>query len=351
MSYLEIVDLSKKYEGAPNYTIKDLNLTVEQGEFVTLLGKSGCGKTTLLRLLCGFEVPDQGQIILNGKIISSKKVWIPPEKRNIGMVFQDYALFPNMTAWGNIAFPISKDKECSNKTNEMLKLIELYDFKDHYPHQLSGGQQQRVAIGRALIRQPNILLLDEPFSNLDVELKEVMYEEVLKVLRKTDTTAVFVTHDQMEALSISTRIAILHEGQIQQINTPYEVYNKPSNSFVAEFLGKVNMFHGVLENSNTISCEIGSIVSQDTIPYEKDTLVKFIIRPEDISISSSGTMKGTIASLTYLGMYYSATVLIHTRNHSKWPLLMVLPGIQDIKIDQEISFDLLIASKHHIFIE
>jgi iron(III) transport system ATP-binding protein len=350
MAYVEIKNLSKKYNNAPDFTIKNLNLTVEKGELITILGKSGCGKTTLLRLLSGFEVPNEGQVILNGNVISSKNLWMPPEKRNIGMVFQDYALFPNMTAWQNIAFAINKDADYKKKTNDMLKLVGLYESKDKYPHQLSGGQQQRVAIGRALIRQPDILLLDEPFSNLDMELREVTRSEVLKLLKKTGTTAIFVTHDQIEALSISQRIAILNEGKIQQIATPHDIYNKPANVFVSEFIGKSNLFTGKVQDSNSILWEDILISCKDDIPYKKGTIAKFMIREEDVLINKDGALKGTIVNFTYMGMHYSATLKIKTPNNKTFMLKALLPGSSDATLGQKINLDLFIKSKYHIFL-
>lgn len=351
MAYVEIKNLSKKYDNASDFTIKNLNLTVEKGELITVLGKSGCGKTTLLRLLSGFEVPNEGEIILNGNVISSKNVWVPPEKRNIGMVFQDYALFPNMTSWENIAFAINKDTDYKNKTDDMLKLIGLYDSKNKYPHELSGGQQQRVAIGRALIRQPNILLLDEPFSNLDLELREIMRAEVLKLFKKTATTAIFVTHDQIEALSISQRIAILNEGKIQQIATPYDIYNKPANVFVSEFIGKANLFTGKVQSSNSILWEDILISCQDNIPYEKGTISKFMIREEDVRINKDGALKGTIVNFTYMGMNYSATLSIKTPNNKTFMLKVLLPGSEDVELGKEVNLDLFIKSKYHVFLD
>ncbi|WP_461206010.1 ABC transporter ATP-binding protein [Clostridium sp. DL1XJH146] len=351
MAYVEIKNLSKKYNTAKDFTIKNLSLTIEKGELITILGKSGCGKTTLLRLLSGFEVPNEGEIILNGKMISSNNVWVPPEKRNIGMIFQDYALFPNMTAFQNIAFAINKDPNYKNKTKNMLKLIGLYDSKHKYPHELSGGQQQRVAIGRALIRQPAILLLDEPFSNLDLELREAMQWEVLKLFKKTETTAIFVTHDQIEALSISKRIAILNEGKIQQIATPYDIYNKPRNSFVSEFIGRANLFTGKIQSSNSILWENIIISCKDNIPYEKGTKLKFMIREEDVFINKNGPLKGTIVSFTYMGMNYSATLSIKTPNNKILMLKILLPGSSNVEIGAEVKLDLFIKSKHHIFLE
>lgn len=351
MAYVEIKNLSKKYDNASDFTIKNLNLTVEKGELITVLGKSGCGKTTLLRLISGFEVPSDGEIILNDNVISSKNIWLAPEKRNIGMVFQDYALFPNMTTWQNIAFGITKDADYKNKTNDMLKLIDLYESKDKYPHELSGGQQQRVAMGRALIRQPNILLLDEPFSNLDLELREVMRSEVLKLLKKTGTTAIFVTHDQVEALSISQRIAILNEGDIQQIAPPYDIYNKPANVFVSEFIGNSNLFTGKVQDLNSILWEDILISCKDVIPYKKGSKTKFIIREEDVRISKDGSLKGTIVSFSYMGMKYSAILSIKTPNNKTILLKVLLPGSINAELGKEIHLDLFIKSQYYIFLD
>jgi len=349
MASLEIKNLSKKYDGAAEYIIKDLDLSVEKGEFLALLGKSGCGKTTLLRLICGFESHSEGEIILNGKVISSGNTWVPPEKRNIGMVFQDYALFPNMTAWGNVAFAVRKKKKRISKTDKMLKLMEIYDVKDKYPHQLSGGQQQRVAIARALIRKPDILLLDEPFSNLDLDIREAVREEIRRILRKVNSTVILVTHDQAEALSISQRIAVLHEGKIQQIASPYEIYNRPANIFVAEFVGKANVFEGIAGDADAILCKFGIVQSKDSIPYRKGTPVKFIIRPENVVIGNEGEMKGVIANYKYLGTHYDVMISVNGQNNAEQQIAAIIPGEGEVRINQEIRFNLYIESHHHVF--
>lgn len=349
MSSLEIRNLSKKYNNASDYIIKDLNFNVEKGEFLTLLGNSGCGKTTLLRLICGFEPHSEGEILLNGKVISSSSIWVPPEKRNIGMVFQDYALFPNMTAWGNVAFAVRKKKKCISKTDKMLKLMEIFDVKDKYPHQLSGGQQQRVAIARALIRKPDILLLDEPFSNLDLGIREAVREEIQKILRKMDATVILVTHDQTEALSISQRVAILHDGKIQQIATPYEIYNRPANLFVAQFVGKTNVFEGLVEGVDTVLSSFGIVQVKDNMPYRMGTTIKFIIRPEDVVISKEGKTKGVITRYNYAGTHYDVVISVKGSNEAELQVLATLPGESEIRINDEIKFDLFIKSNHHIF--
>lgn len=349
MASLEIRNLSKKYNNASEYIVKNLDLSVEKGEFLTLLGKSGCGKTTLLRLICGFESLSEGEIMLNGKVISNNRIWIPPEERNIGMVFQDYALFPNMTAWENVAFAVRKKKKSVSKTDKMLKLMEIYDVRDKYPHQLSGGQQQRVAIARAIIRKPDILLLDEPFSNLDLDIRETVRGEIQRILRKINSTVILVTHDQIEALSISQRIAILHEGKIQQIAAPYEIYNRPANIFVAEFVGKANIFEGIVSDANTILYKLGTVASRDNIPYRKGTHVKFMIRPENVVISGEGRSKGVIVHYNYSGTHYDVVISTKSMDNAELLLSAILPGDGEIRLNEEISFDLNIKSSHHIF--
>lgn len=351
MAYLEVRDLSKKYNTSSNYVLKRLNLCIEKGELVTLLGKSGCGKTTLLRILCGFETHNKGDILLKDKIISNKNIWVPPEKRNIGIVFQDYALFPNMTAWGNIAFALGKDKNKIPKTDEMLKIMDLYNIKNNYPHQLSGGEQQRVALARALIRRPDVLLMDEPFSNLDLEIREIVRDETLKILREIGATVIFVTHDQMEALSISDKIAILNNGKIQQFGTPYEIYNKPVNLFIAEFIGRVNVLKGIVLDSYTLFTGLGNIVSKEVITYDKDTKVKFIIRPEDIVLRDNGSFIGTIIKFNYQGPIYDTLVEADVFYSEPIYIRIIVPGSMSIKAGDRLSFDISVKSKHHIFVD
>lgn len=349
MAYLEVKNLSKKYNTSSDYVLKRLNLSIEKGELVTLLGKSGCGKTTLLRILCGFENHSKGDILLKGKIISNKNIWVPPEKRNIGIVFQDYALFPNMTAWGNVAFALGKNKDKTAQTDEMLKIMGLYDIRNNYPHQLSGGQQQRVALARALIRRPDVLLMDEPFSNLDLEIREMVKDETLKILREIEATVIFVTHDQMEALSISEKIAILEGGKIQQYDTPYEIYNRPANMFVAEFIGRVNILEGIVQDPNTFSTSLGNINSKEAIPHQKGTRARFIVRPEDVVLGDAGALKGTIIKSNYQGSLYDALIAADVAYHDPLYLRILVPGSMNIKAGDRLTFDISIKSKHHVF--
>ncbi|MGI5998945.1 MAG: ABC transporter ATP-binding protein [Lutispora sp.] len=350
MAYLEVRNLSKKYNTSSDYVLKRLNLSIEKGEFVTLLGKSGCGKTTLLRVICGFETHNKGEIWLKDRIISSPTIWIPPEKRNIGIVFQDYALFPNMTAWDNIAFALGKDKNKVSETDKIMKIMSLYDIRNHYPHQLSGGQQQRVALARALIRKPDVLLMDEPFSNLDLEIREMVRDETLKILKDIGATVVFVTHDQMEALSISDKIAILEEGKIQQIGSPFEIYNHPKNMFVAEFIGRVNMLEGTVVDSYALSTVLGSVVSKEAIPYKEGAKIKFMIRPEDIRLKKDGKFTGTVIKTNYQGSLYDALIAVYIPYHEPIYIRILAPGSMNIKPGDRLSFDMNVKSKHHMFL-
>ena len=223
-----------------NRVLRDVELEIRQGELFTLLGPSGCGKTTILRILAGFLFPTEGRILIEGKDVTKE----PPEKRGMGVVFQNYALFPNMTVEENILYGLkvrrSPKEEMEKKCQSFLELTGLSDYRDRRIDQLSGGQQQRVAIARALIVEPKMLLLDEPLSNLDVALRVKMREEIQEIQRKTGVTTLFITHDQQEALSISHRIAVLDHGVVQQVGTPQEIYNRPANRFVADFVGVSN---------------------------------------------------------------------------------------------------------------
>ena len=238
MTHLTLSNISKEFSGTT--VVQDFNLEVEQGEFVSFLGPSGCGKTTTLRMVAGFEIPTRGTITINGVDITNN----PPNGRNVGMIFQAYALFPNMTVAQNIGFGLRIRKESESlikeRVAEMLSLIHLESKADSYPYQLSGGQQQRVALGRALANQPQVLLLDEPLSALDAKIRVQLRSEIRAIQKKLGITAIFVTHDQEEALSISDRIVVMYEGKIEQVGSPFEVYNFPKTAFVANFVGTLN---------------------------------------------------------------------------------------------------------------
>ncbi|GLV54042.1 ABC transporter ATP-binding protein [Dictyobacter sp. S3.2.2.5] len=260
--YLQIKQLNKTY--GSRQVVSDLDLEVREGEVLSLLGPSGCGKTTILRMLAGLVTPDSGYIEVGGRVFFDGRRGLPVEERSLGMVFQDYALWPHMTVAQNISFglrlrrvPTSQIKE---RLRTLLELVNLSGYEQRYPYQLSGGQQQRVAVARALATEPRLLLLDEPLSSLDAALRETMSAELVQLFKRLGITTINVTHDQNEAMTMSDRITVLRDGRVQQIGTPTELYLKPQNSFVASFMGQANMLPGALANGHS---ETGSLVLQD----------------------------------------------------------------------------------------
>ncbi len=288
MAFLNIKNLKKSF-GA-NTVVHDFSLAVEKGEFISFLGPSGCGKTTVLRMIAGFETPDQGVIEINGQDVVDLK----PNKRNIGMVFQAYALFPNMTVAQNVAFGLrvsGKPKaEIDATVKEMLELIRLEHLADRFPYQMSGGQQQRVALARALATKPQVLLLDEPLSALDAKIRISLREEIRAIQRQLGITTVFVTHDQEEALSISDRIVVMHEGKADQIGTPFDIYNRPASRFVASFVGTLNMLEARVTDPQQNQADLGGAiitVPQSLSAYKQGDMVTLALRPEAISLETS----------------------------------------------------------------
>ena len=273
--------------------VKNLDLLVEPGEFLTILGPSGCGKTTTLRMIAGLEEPNQGNIKLNDKVVFSRNegVVIPPEARNLGLIFQSYALWPHMTVEKNITLAlkeqkISKDEIASRLTNA-LDMVQLTGYAERYPSELSGGQQQRVAVARLIALRPTILLMDEPLSNLDAKLRTEMRASLKRLHRDLDATTVYVTHDQIEALTLSDRVIIMNEGQIMQEGSPYDIYHHPTNIFVAEFIGDpgINLFEGDIENGK-LNCGGISIPLPSNISSNNGRLTVGV-RPEKIEVSES----------------------------------------------------------------
>jgi putative spermidine/putrescine transport system ATP-binding protein len=253
--FVKFDKVDKSYDGKV-LVVKDLNLDIAEGEFITMLGPSGSGKTTCLMMLAGFETPTNGEIYLDGNPISN----IPPHKRGIGMVFQNYALFPHMTVYENLAFPLkvrkfSKD-ETDKKVEKALSMVSLSGFGSRMPGQLSGGQQQRVAVARALVFDPAVVLMDEPLGALDKNLRESMQYEIKHIHESIGVTVVYVTHDQSEALTMSNRIAVFNDGKVQQLSSPDKLYEEPVNSFVAEFIGENNTFHGEVADISGKKCKI-----------------------------------------------------------------------------------------------
>lgn len=286
MTYLlSCAHLSKKF-GAHGEVValENATLNVSSGEFVTLLGPSGCGKSTTLRLIAGFEKPDSGTITLNKQRVAGDGVFVPPEERRVGMVFQDYALFPHLSVQDNVAFGLSSSRQEKHRhANMILDLVGLDGFGKRLPHELSGGQQQRVALARALAPQPDVILLDEPFSNLDAALRAQVRGEVRSILKETNTTCIFVTHDQEEALSLSDRVAVMFDGLIEQIDTPSMVYRRPATQRVASFVGEGN-FLPAAAHGHVAHCILGEIPLMEHAQGE----ITLLVRPESLDLSADG---------------------------------------------------------------
>lgn len=295
--------------------VNDFDLVVKDGEFVSILGPSGCGKTTTLRMIAGFERATEGEIYIGDHCVSSsiKGSFAPPEKRDIGMVFQSYAVWPHMTVAENVGYPLKiqkvDKKEREERVQKMLELVHLGEYSKRYPHQLSGGQQQRVALARALVAQPGLLLLDEPLSNLDAKLRESMRFEILAIQKELGITVVYVTHDQGEAMAMSDRVVVMSAGVVQQIGAPHEIYTKPANKMVADFIGLVNFIDGevkgdrvFIKGSNVSFPNTAKVTCEATIA----------VRPENITMSlSGGQMEGQVTHRFYLGDAVDYRVNVH----------------------------------------
>lgn len=301
---VSLVNVTKKFGEV--LAVNNLSLNIQEGEFVSILGPSGCGKTTTLRMIAGLTRPNLGQVYIDKKDVSN----LPHYKRNIGMVFQDYALFPHMSVRDNVAFglytrKVPKDK-AQKRVDEMLDLVQLYGVGDRQPSKLSGGQQQRVALARALAIEPNVLLLDEPLSNLDLKLRQEMRVELRRIQRKVGTTAIFVTHDQVEALALSDRIAVMNQGYVVQADDPARLYEYPNTRFVASFLGDTNFFCGRVEG-DVIDVNGVKLKPRGGIEGQKGEEITVIVRPEKMKIRVEPTditiniASGVVDSYTYLG--------------------------------------------------
>ena len=306
---VEFINVQKTYDGT-ELVIKNLNLKIEKGEFLTLLGPSGSGKTTCLMMLAGFETPTHGKVMLGGVELNN----VPPHKRGIGMVFQNYALFPHMSVYENLAFPLEVRKFSANavktKVEKVLEMVELVQFGSRRPAQLSGGQQQRVALARALVFEPDLVLMDEPLGALDKNLREQMQYEIKHIHGNLGMTVVYVTHDQTEALTMSDRIAVFNDGIIQQLAPPNELYEKPGNAFVAEFIGENNRLQGTIKETKGSSCLVAvedNLISATNVNEQaKGSSVTLSLRPERIILNPKvGTdiniFEAEVLELIYLG--------------------------------------------------
>lgn len=338
-----------KYYGAV-VAAEDVNIEIQSGEFFTLLGPSGCGKTTTLRIIAGFETPDKGRVYFDDEDVT----FVKPYKRNTSMVFQNYALWPHMTVYENVAYGLKlrkkelglTDEDIRKMVKEALELVKLSGMENRYPLQLSGGQQQRVALARALVVKPRVLLLDEPLSNLDAKLRIEMREELRKLQRSLNLTTIYVTHDQVEAMSLSDRIAVMNKGRVVQVGSPKELYFKPRSLFVADFLGRSSIYPGELVSQSGEYAEArladADIIVRGVTPVEKlPRKVSVVIRPEIIRLGGGmveegdTVVKGVVDFAMFLGEKVEARVKI-----GNLPLLVYLPNTVDVSTGNEVELAL-----------
>ena len=304
---IDLKHITKQYEH--NVVLDDINLYIRRNEFLTLLGPSGCGKTTLLRIIGGFEECTKGEVFFEGKNI----VGLPPYKRKINTVFQKYALFPHLNVEENIAFGLNIKKmpkdQIAKKVKEMLELVNLQGYEKRSIDSLSGGQQQRIAIARALVNEPEVLLLDEPLGALDLKLRKGMQQELKRIQQTVGITFIFVTHDQEEALSMSDTIAVMNGGKIQQIGSPVDIYNEPKNAFVADFIGESNILEGLMKKDYLVNFKNVDFPCVDA-GFGENTAVDVVVRPEDIKIvkAEEGMLRGQVQSVTFKGVHYEMLI-------------------------------------------
>lgn len=346
MSDLTLHQVSHSY-GAKN-VINNLSLSLLEGQIGCLLGPSGCGKTTVLRAIAGFETISSGQISIGGEIVSQANQLTPPEKRKIGMVFQDYALFPHLTVAKNIGFGIAhlSTAQKHQRIEELLCLTGLENVANKFPYQLSGGQQQRVALARALAPKPRLLLMDEPFSNLDVELRERLSIEVRDILKQEGTTVLIVTHDQHEAFAIADMVGVMHQGHIQQWTTPYELYHKPQTRFIANFIGQGVFLPGTVLNSTTVEIELGILkgdLPTECEPYscancKNSCHVDVLIRPDDIIHDDTSSTLAEVESKIFRGAEFLYTLKLPSGRKA----LSLVPSHHNHEIGEFIGIKLAI---------
>lgn len=314
--------------------LENISFHVNSGEICCLLGPSGCGKTTVLRAIAGFQPLSQGEITLNDQLLSSSKFQLEPEYRNIGMVFQDYALFPHLTVLDNILFGIRKRPRAEQQkiANDLLALTRLEDTKKRFPHELSGGQQQRVALARALAPNPTLLLLDEPFSNLDIDLRRHLNLEVRDILKALGTSAILVTHDQEEAFAFGDHIGLIHQGRLQQWDTPFNLFHEPNNRFVANFIGQGCLIPGMVIDQNRVQTELGVIAGNRAYQWQTDTPVDILLRPDDVVLSSSGGIVTEVVKKVFSGSTTLYTLRLPTGSLVK----SLFPSHHDYQLGEQL---------------
>lgn len=348
MSNIRIVNAVKKYGN--NTVISGLNLEIQEGELFTLLGPSGCGKTTLLRMIAGFNSIEGGDFYFDDVRIND----MDPSKRNIGMVFQNYAIFPHLTVEENVKFGLknrTRDKNLiKQETDKFLKAVQIYEYKDRLPERLSGGQQQRVALARALVIKPDVLLMDEPLSNLDTKLRVELRQVIRDIQREVGITTVYVTHDQEEAMAISDRIAVMKDGKLQHIGTPRDIYHRPKNIFVATFIGRTNIIDGEINPGGNLVLPGNHVVQMEAIDSLPAQHVKVSIRPEDfiIDTASAEGIEGIVRDSIYLGL--NTHYIVEVENGIKVEVIKESDLNQSIKPGSKVSLTIK-KQKINIFSE
>jgi len=332
-AHLEVIGLRHAY--GDQEVVRDLSFSLPRGAIGCLLGPSGCGKTTVLRCIAGFEAVQEGEIRLAGRVVSRPGARLPPEKRRIGMVFQDYALFPHLRIAENIIFGLQRapTAERAARLHELAELVGLSPVLQKYPHEISGGQQQRVALARALARRPELLLLDEPFSNLDVELRERLSLEVRDILRASGATAILVTHDQHEAFAMADEIGVLHQGRIQQWDTAYNLYHRPANRFVADFVGQGVFLPAKVLSSNQLHIELG-VLNAEAMPQGRD--VEVLLRPDDVVHDDAAPTRAEVVHKAFRG----AEILYTLRLASGRKVLALVPSHHNHALGERIGIRL-----------
>ncbi|MBU0750822.1 MAG: ABC transporter ATP-binding protein [Gammaproteobacteria bacterium] len=325
--------------------VDDLSISLEEGEIGCLLGASGCGKTTVLRLIAGFEKPSSGSIHLHGETVASRELQVPPEQRRIGMVFQDYALFPHLSVADNVGFGLPKNSALAarQRVDELLGIVGLAGHGGKFPHELSGGQQQRVALARALAPRPHLLLLDEPFSNLDVELRERLSLEVRDIIKASGTTAILVTHDQHEAFAVADVVAIMHRGRIEQWDTPYSLYHRPATRYVADFVGQGVFVPGEVVSRDAVQVELGRLDSDvpldcgaDCNSCGRNCRLDVLLRPDDVIHDDDSAIVAEVEKKTFRGAEFMYTL----RLASGARVLSLVPSHHNHAIGEKIGIRL-----------
>jgi iron(III) transport system ATP-binding protein len=326
-----------RYAYGSNEVIKGLSLTLNKGTIGCLLGASGCGKTTVLRCIAGFEPVQAGEISLNGQIVSRRGVLLPTEARHVGMVFQDYALFPHLTVAENIAFGLRDADRAARarRVDEVLEIVRLPGLRDKYPDELSGGQQQRIALARALAPRPDLLLLDEPFSNLDVDFRAKLSVEVREILKQQNTTAILVTHDQHEAFNLADEIGIMSNGAIEQWDTPYRLYHEPVSRYVADFIGQGVFLPGTVLADARIRLELG-VFQANTTDWPQGTEVDVLLRPDDILHDDASPLQAKVLHKAFRGAQFLYTLQLPAGGR----VMSLVPSHHNHAIDERIGIRL-----------